>query len=231
MAHQLAAHGFAYERIGVDFRHLHRDRIGEELARRFPMASFDLNRISGPEAGCWASHMTAWQALLESEQTCGIVLEDDVVLADDFARVAAHCLASDTVAVNFDVLYLGTSSRNISRRRRLDCDGLTLHRPVGAIFNTWGYLAQRSWVARFFARPRLINRPIDHVLGSGARSGPRIGVVQPCVVREEPQLGRCSQIGPLTKRIDRSAWVERSRRALLESRLSDLYYQAVYRLL
>lgn len=231
MTRQLAAHGLACERIGIDFRQLQRERIGEELSRRFPMMRFDLNRISGPEAGCWASHLTAWETLLASDQASAIVLEDDVVLKDDFAEVAAACLASTAIAASFDVLYLGTSSRNISRRRRLDCDGLTVHRPLGAIFNTWAYLAQRSWVEQFFARPRVFNRPIDHVLGSGARRGPRIGVVQPCVVFEDARLGRRSQIGPFTHRIDRSVWVERARRALLESRLSDLYYRAVYRLL
>jgi hypothetical protein len=74
--------------------------------------------------------------------------------------------------------------------------------------------------------------PIDHFLGGRARwCRPRVGVLQPSVVIEDPKLGRASQIGPYTARLDRAPLLQEARRRLLESRLGNFYYDTVYRLL
>ena len=84
----------------------------------------------------------------------------------------------------------------------------------------------------FWAGPWRIDRPIDHYTG-GARAKaakPRIAVLRPDVVREDPVLGPVSQIEPYTYRIDRARLVEAARRRIIGSRMSDLYYR-LYRLL
>jgi hypothetical protein len=103
---------------------------------------------------------------------------------------------------------------------------------VGVILNTWGYSVTRAYVERFFcAGRRSIHLPIDHYLGGrGRRARPRIGVLQPTVVREDPVLGAASQIGPYTRRIDRSRLFEKLRRRVLASPVSQIYY-ALYRYL
>jgi hypothetical protein len=103
---------------------------------------------------------------------------------------------------------------------------------VGVIFNTWGYSVTRSYAERFCAAaPRSIKLPIDHFWGGrGGRASPRIGVLQPHMVAEDPVLGAASQIGPYTRRLDRSALFENLRRRLLSSALSQYYY-ALYRYL
>jgi glycosyl transferase family 25 len=228
MAEQLDAQGLTWQRIGIDLRRTPHTQVAAELASRFPSLCFDVRRLSGAELGCWASHLTAWQTLLASDAPSCAVIEDDLVLDRGFAAaVAALCAAP-----GLDLVYLGTSSRNISQRRRVDVGGFAVHTPVGVIFNTWGYVVRREWTRRFFAAGGDIDLPIDHFLGGRARwCPPAIGVLQPTVVGEDPQLGRASQIGPHTKRLDRASWIDDLRRAVLGSRVSDLYYRTVYRLL
>jgi hypothetical protein len=74
-----------------------------------------------------------------------------------------------------------------------------------------------------------ISMPVDHFLGGrGGAVRPRIGVVQPACVREDPRTARESQIQPHTWRPDRSRVVEGMRRRFLDSRASDWFYR-IYR--
>ena len=238
MVAQLDAMRLPFARVGIDLRRASPPAIAERLRVEFPMLRFNLRRMSGAEVGCWMSHLTAWQRLRDSNAPACTVIEDDLILAPAFGGVTT-ALAAVTAADDdgecdraHDVIYLGTSSRNISQRRRAWVNGLAVHAPVGVIFNTWGYVVRRAWVERLFATGGAIDMPIDHFLGGRARwCRPRIGVLQPTLVREDPQLGRASQIAPHTTRLDRATLVESLRRALLDSRLSDLYYRTVYRVL
>ena len=227
MAEQLDALGVPYTRVGIDLRRTSDAAIEAWLARHLPGIGFDRNELSGAEIGCWVSHVTAWRCLAASDAHAATVVEDDLLLRPEFA---------DTVGVlqtqsPFDVVFLGTSSRNISTRRHTMIGSLRAHAPVGAIYNTWGYTIARGYVLRFFAQPRTIATPIDHWLGGRSRVlKPRIGVVRPAVVAENPALGLDSQIEPHTMRLDRWKIVEGTRRAVLASRFSDLYY-SLYRFL
>jgi len=229
MARQLGACSLAYERVGVDLRCVRPTEVDAAIERRFPALRFDRTALSNAEIGCWLSHLTAWQTLLERpDETACAVIEDDLQLMPHFAA-AIDALAGQTA---FDLVYLGTSSRNVSQRRRTQIGGLQVHAPVGVILNTWGYVVTRAYAARFFsAGRRHIRHPIDHYLGGrGKRTRPHIGVLQPAAVREDPILGAASQIGPYTRRIDRSRLFEKLRRRLMASSVSALYY-ALYRYL
>jgi len=226
MSRQLQRLGLDFHRVGVDLRAVRAGDAPARIAALFPQYSFDRERLSMAEIGCWLSHLSAWRALLDSGQSSCTVIEDDLRLLPDFARAHAALAQRD----DFDVVYLGTSSRNVSQRRRRDVNGLWVHEPVGVIFNTWGYNLRREYAQRFFdAGPRLLRLPIDHYLGGKARAArPRIGVVQPTVLVEDPVLGPASQIAPYTRRLDRWKPVEVLRRRLLASPVSDAYY-ALYR--
>ena len=68
--------------------------------------------------------------------------------------------------------------------------------------------------------------PIDHFLGGrGDDVRPRIGVVQPACVHEDPATARASQIRPYTWRPDRLRVVESARRQFLSSRAGDWFYR------
>lgn len=233
MSRQLADSGLAFERVGVDLRFLSAAEVEREVSHRAPGFRFDRKALSNAEIGCWLSHLTAWQRLLrDSRDAVCTVIEDDLTLAPGFAdavRSLAHPRRGDA---GCDLVYLGTSSRNVSQRRHVRIEGHCVHQPIGVILNTWGYSVTREYIERFFGDGRrTIRLPIDHFLGGrGRRMPPRIGVLLPAVVREDPVLGKASQIGPYTRRIDRSRIFEKIRRRVLASPMSAFYY-SLYRYL
>jgi len=237
MALQLDECGLAFDRVGVDLRCVRAAQVDAQIKARFPGLFFDRKTLSNAEIGCWLSHLSAWQRLLgQSGHSACTVIEDDLSLLPGFSQavevLSGRPHGSPPLERHFDLVYLGTSSRNVSQRRRTELGGLLVHQPVGVIYNTWGYTVTRSYVERFFAAaPRRIGLPIDHFMGGrGGRARPRIGVLQPAVVVEDPVLGAASQIGPYTRRLDRSRLFEGMRRRLLASPVSEFYY-ALYRFL
>ena len=229
MARQLDIRGCSFERVGIDLRCVRDAEVDTQIQARFPALRFDRKALSHTEIGCWLSHLSAWQMLLEqSADQSATVLEDDLILAHGFAYAVKALAQRDA----FELIYLGTSSRNVSQRRSTLVNGLAVHEPIGVIYNTWGYSITRAYVQRFLASGiRHIVLPIDHFLGGrGGRDRPQIGVLQPAVVQEDPVLGAASQIGPHTRRLDRSKLVEEARRRLLSSPVSELYY-SLYRFL
>ncbi|HXY21626.1 MAG TPA: glycosyltransferase family 25 protein [Burkholderiaceae bacterium] len=242
MARQLERNALAFERVGVDLRCARPCEVQAQIQSTFPALRFDRKALSDAEIGCWLSHLTAWQRLLRQADgvSCCTVIEDDLTLLPGFANVVKALYGrrqQDAAfgahgASDLDLIYLGTSSRSVSQRRRTQINGLWVHKPLGVIYNTWGYTVSRRYAERFFASgPRFIRLPIDHFLGGrGGQAGPRVGVLQPPVVVEDPVLGAASQIGPYTRRLDRSHLIESVRRRILASALSEFYY-TLYRYL
>jgi glycosyl transferase family 25 len=224
MQAQLAARGLAFERLGHDFRGLDRREIRRWYAERLPTVRPPAYTLSGAELGCWASHLSAWARIHASGAPVGTVLEDDVLLAADFAR-SAGILEHDLGG--FDLVYLGTSSRNLSHRRAVTVGGLRVHAPVGLVVNTWGYVVSAAWIGRLLAQPSFaIDQPVDHYLGGrGGAIRPRIGVLQPACVHEDPATAPASQIQPHTWRPDRLRVAESARRRFLQSRAGDWFYR------
>lgn len=225
MAAQLAALGLSWQRVGYDGRRASGDSIRAHARHAVPALAFDDTVLSGAEIGCWLSHLGAWQRLIAHPHSrVGVVLEDDVLLDASLPAALADLAAPHP----FDLVYLGTSSRNISTRRHMSVGRCVVHQPVGTILNTWGYVVGRGFIERFLATRQRIDLPIDRYLGNPRRTGARVGVLRPAVVREDPLLGLRSQIEPFTHRLDRSRLLDRARRRLLASRVSDAYY-ALYR--
>ncbi len=225
---QLAAAGLRALRIGVDLRVASADRVRRTVESTLPGLGFDLDVLSGAEVGCWLSHASAWRMMLDQPGLAACtVIEDDLVLAPHFGA-AVQALTRQT---DYDLVFLGTSSKNLSTRRRSRFGGFMVHEPLGPVYNTWAYTITRRWVEALLAGgARRIAMPIDHFLGGrGGADRPRIAVLRPPAVSEDERLGRSSQIAPYTRRIDRWPLLENARRRLLASRISDWYY-AMYRL-
>jgi glycosyl transferase family 25 len=229
MTAQLDGLGIPFRRFGFDGRTLSVETIAEWARLHFPNVDFDTDALSGAEIGCWLSHLLAWQALRDdiANSSCAVI-EDDLLLDPGFAATL-RALANPAP---YDLVFLGTSSRNISTRRRMRVGGHWVHEPIGSILNTWGYVVSRAYVEQVLDnRYFRIRVPIDHFLGGNLRDRhPVIGVVQPVALWEDPRLGRLSQIEPHTFRPDRWRIVEDVRRRFLGSRIGELYY-SVYRLL
>ena len=60
MEAQLRSAGLAAQRVGIDLRGVARADAREMARRAFPAFRFG-GLLSGPEIGCWLSHLTAWQ--------------------------------------------------------------------------------------------------------------------------------------------------------------------------
>jgi glycosyl transferase family 25 len=220
MSAQLKAQALDFEVIGCDFRRSARPAIAAWFAAHLPTVRPGALALSGAELGCWASHLTAWTRIALSRRGAGTVIEDDLILAPEFAD-CVRALEADLA--DFDLVYLGTSSRSLSMRRITPIGDLRIHAPVGVVLNTWGYVVRTRWIERVLAQPSFaLTMPIDHFLGGRAAvARPRIGVLQPVCVDEDATTGRISQIAPHTWRVDRLRIVEASRRRFLRSRAGD----------
>src|SRR5581483_6038247 len=102
MKAQLAAAGIEAERIGIDFRGSTDEDVHRWMRAHFPHLDFDLDTMCTAEAGCWASHVSAWWRLAHSQEPSCRVIEDDVLLAPDFPH-ATEALRTQHA---FDVIYL-----------------------------------------------------------------------------------------------------------------------------
>lgn len=222
MSAQLAGSGLDVRRVGVDGRGKRPAELRARATRQCPELRFDFDRLSGAEIGCWLSHLAAWKAFLHSSQLpCCVVIEDDVVLGAGFAD-AVRTLACQS---RYDIVFLGTSSKNLSATRAQRIGGLALREPVGSIYNTWGYALHRRHIEVLLApRPAPVDVPIDHVLGGRRTPAPAsIAVLSPPIVGEAEWLATQSQIEAPITRIDRWKVVQTLRRRLLRSRAGDLY--------
>ncbi len=227
MAAELARAHVTWRRVGVDLRAADEATIAAALQRIAPRMAFERRRLGNAELGCWLSHVEAWREGLTVSTARGVaVVEDDLCVEPHFGAAVDALLEKP----QHDVVFLGTSSRNISTRRRTRIGPVVVHEPLGAVFNTWAYVISRGCAERLMSGAREpIGWPIDHVLGGRlAAWRPAIAIVQPVAVFEEATLGRASQIQHTTRRLDRRPWVEAARRRLLASRAGDLYY-SLYR--
>lgn len=114
------------------------------------------------EKGCYASHLQVWQALLDSDHECLVVLEDDVRLLDPFGEV---CAAVAKLAQPWDMVKL-MGREGIGKPEKLAacqplCSGHTLvsYRRLPSL--TAGYVLHRRGAAKLLAHRVPFGRPID----------------------------------------------------------------------
>ena len=110
------------------------------------------------EKGCYASHIRAWRALLDSANAACVVLEDDVGLRDDFASVVSAIAA---LPPDWDMVKLiGRDNEKLRSSRPLVGDYRLVHyRRVPSL--TAGYVVSRGGAAKLLASRVPFGRPID----------------------------------------------------------------------
>lgn len=110
------------------------------------------------EKGCYASHLLAWQDLLNSKAQAMVVLEDDVKLTDNFVTVI------DSIAQlgrPWDMVKLIGRDREKVRARKPLCEGVDLVDYTRVPSLTAGYVISRSGAQKLLATRRPFGRPID----------------------------------------------------------------------
>lgn len=78
------------------------------------IGSKSASSISAGAFACFQSHRLIWQKLLESGENCAVVLEDDVLLAENFASA----LMKENLPARFGVIKLETNRTRVHLGRR-----------------------------------------------------------------------------------------------------------------
>ncbi len=112
------------------------------------------------EIGCYHSHLQAWQRFLASDAHTLLVLEDDMVFADDFVQALRIALQG---AEHWDMLKLAKI-----RAKQPVCQGLLgpyrLNAYIGPATGFGAYLIQRKTAQRLLPTLLPIRAPIDREL-------------------------------------------------------------------
>lgn len=153
-----ARHGLGVERIAaVDGDD---PEVAAAAAALPPMARG--KHISPGAYGCLQSHRIAWRRLIESGESHAIVIEDDIVLADGIADLAA---GTDWIPEDADIVRVETSGHRVhvgTRGLRLP-GGRELRRLGSLHYGTGAYVISAAAAARLRDEV-LTGEPIDVVL-------------------------------------------------------------------
>lgn len=148
------------------------------------------------ETACYMSHMSAWRQLLASSDKAACVLEDDVVLGDDFGALLAAPLPP-----HFDLIKIETCHQTVSMdKAALPMGGRHLHRLRSRHLCTAGYIISRACAERLLKIA--ITEPLDiEMFNHAAARHLCIYQLVPAVCVQETQLGAgdVSSIGARTK--------------------------------
>jgi glycosyl transferase, family 25 len=157
------------------------------------------------EKGCYASHLKAWQWLLDSEHGAAVVLEDDVRMEPEFAKVVA---AIEAMPAGWDMVKLIGRAGMGKREKAHDSTPLVgHHRLVGyrRIPNlAAAYAISRAGATKLLASRQPFGRPVDVDMRYWWENDVRVQGVQPDVVSLD-DTSQASSIGS-KQPSDASAW-------------------------
>jgi len=119
--------------------------------------------LSPGEIGCYASHFSIWQMMIDQQIDQAIVLEDDTVVdwayLDRLARTDLHA---------FGVDYLRLYAKRPTWQRVVHRDFLqhsrTIVELIGLAYGTQGYVITRAGAALLVEHCRVVRRPVDDAM-------------------------------------------------------------------
>lgn len=121
-----------------------------------------LYRLSDPEIACFMSHRRAWEALLESGEPYGVVLEDDLVLA----RSASPFLTrTDWIPADAEIVKLETYAQNVVVSPVVGrANGRALRRLASLHFGTAAYVIGRKAAETLLSLTATFDRTVDDLV-------------------------------------------------------------------
>lgn len=135
------------------------------------------------EKGCYASHLRAWQWLLDSSHPALVVLEDDVRLQPGFGAVIA---AIEALPEGWDMIKL-IGRLDLSRGKKLQhrqdlTPGFQLvdYQRIPSL--TAGYVISRTGARKLLASRIPFGRPIDVDLRYWWENGLKVQGIEPAVI-------------------------------------------------
>ena len=115
------------------------------------------------QLGCFLSHRAVWQRISDSRDDYGLVLEDDVIFARNFAQIIAEPKLFNGFP---DIIRLEGWPEKVripSDGEVLD-DGYKLHRLAWDTSGSCGYLLSRTGAAMLLKAEKHYRYPVDHLL-------------------------------------------------------------------
>jgi glycosyl transferase family 25 len=158
MLKQAEARSFTFERIAAV------DGTAPDLLARAEnlRPGFQGMQISSTELACFESHRKAWEAFLETGESYGLIMEDDVVVSPEFADF----LNDSWIPEDADFVRLETFLRltNFDLRPVSVTAGRRLHRLRSSIWGAGAYVLSRQVAERLLEETTVPSDPVDDVL-------------------------------------------------------------------
>lgn len=142
-------------------------KMSDDKLSRIAQKSGVFGTISKSIAACFLSHQNLWQQMVEEGHEAIIILEDDILLAPQFAD---FCLNSDWVppdagSVKFEKHTKRVSKKLMSRRSIPFQHGrYNIHELFSTAAGAGGYLITRQFALAMLAQDEKIDMPVDHKL-------------------------------------------------------------------
>jgi glycosyl transferase, family 25 len=152
--------------------------------------------LSDGEVGCYASHLSCHNLLLERGLEQALILEDDIEFHKDFLDILNQAVLM--APKGWDIIHLSTiHKRAIWPLIELGTEDFNLVQYSRLPVNTAAYLISRSGAEKFL-NPRLRIRPVDMDIRYGWLRDLNIYGVFPAPVRQRPEM--ISTIGEIAPR-------------------------------
>jgi glycosyl transferase family 25 len=144
---------------------------GRGLTPREVAAAYDEARalrrlgrtLTRGEVGCALSHRQVYRMMLQEGLAEAVVLEDDAIVANDFAAVCRACTGLPEAV---ELLSLHAEHGFVRRKPSFRWGGGTIHKAMSNLSTTVGYFLRRSVAQKVLARPEPIETvadwPFDH---------------------------------------------------------------------
>lgn len=179
------------------------------------------SKLVNGEMGCYASHLKAWQMLLDSEHQHMAILEDDVCLTLSFEPALQALLELDQP---WDMVKLIGRQREKLRSRRALIDGHDVVEYARVPSYTAGYLVSRAGAQKLLASRQPFGRPIDVDLRFWWENQLRILGVFPGVIRMDETSDQSTIAGRTVTKPLVQRW--RNYKMKLDLTLQNAYYRA-----
>ena len=117
------------------------------------------SKLTPYEIGCYLSHETIWQKIMENNIPIACILEDDIVLGSDFPRFMDLSIWQ---GLDFDVIKLDNWPRKISvTRKYLNILGRKAHRILSTTYSSACYLISNKCAHNLLQASQTINFTVD----------------------------------------------------------------------
>ena len=121
------------------------------------------------EIGCFLSHYQMWESFVQENIPVALILEDDVVLSDDFAEVVSEMVAEKW---RWDIILLDTRKYHKGKTiRTVGGEKYSIIRVNRRILGTGAYLINNRAAKNLVSYCYEIRAPIDELFGEWWHNG------------------------------------------------------------